>query len=527
MAETTAEDHAPPSGRGDRFVTNVLWGWLGVGVNIFIGLFIQRYIVRKLGAERYGIWILVFSILDYFWFFDLGLNTAVTNFCARYLATREPQKINEVINTALFYFFLLGLGLIGFTTLVSGHVAGFFQVSPAYRQEFLTLVMLTGLSWGLCIILHMFLSALDGFQRFDLTSRVQVMTLLLRSTGYAVSLALGYGLIAMGIVFVATQMLSYVLNFWNFRRVFTELRFSAALVKFSMFRQILRYGVRSFIASAAGLLQNQGSAILIGHFLPTAFVGYFSLPQRLLQYAYEAVSRIGMVTRSSSAEMHASGRREDVIKLGIYSNRYSFTLFMPLVLALLLYGRELIDLWIGAEFAARSGPLLPIMTVATAFALAGQFNSSAILYGLGEHGGYARGVLIEAVLNVSAMIVVIPRYGILGAAWVSASLMLLNRGLYTPWLVCRALDFGFVEYMRSIYLRPMLIGLPVLALAYAAKLYGLGGATWLELIAGSGCIALVYMVLAFYTCIERSHRGLFVSRIPFLTPALRDALNRA
>src|SRR5712691_12004849 len=190
MAQTTAEGHAPPSGRGDRFVTNVLWGWLGVGVNIFIGLVIQRYIVRKLGAERYGIWILVFSILDYFWFFDLGLNTAVTNFCARYLATDEPEKINELINTALFYFFLLGVGLICFTTLVSGHVAGFFQVSAAHQREFLTLVMLTGLSWGLCIILHMFVSALDGFQRFYLTSRVQVMTLILRSTGYAVLLAL-------------------------------------------------------------------------------------------------------------------------------------------------------------------------------------------------------------------------------------------------------------------------------------------------------------------------------------------------
>ena len=63
--------------------------------------------LRRLGAERYGIWVLVFSILDYFWFFDLGLNTAVTNFCARFLATREPEKINEVINTALFYFLLL------------------------------------------------------------------------------------------------------------------------------------------------------------------------------------------------------------------------------------------------------------------------------------------------------------------------------------------------------------------------------------------------------------------------------------
>src|SRR5207244_11244053 len=143
MAHTTAEDHAPPSGRGDRFVTNVLWGWLGVGVNIFIGLVIQRYIVRKLGAERYGIWILVFSILDYLWFFDLGLNTAVTNFCARYLATREPQKINEVINTAVFYFLLLGLGLICFTTLLSGRVMGFCNVSPEYHKDVLTLVRLT------------------------------------------------------------------------------------------------------------------------------------------------------------------------------------------------------------------------------------------------------------------------------------------------------------------------------------------------------------------------------------------------
>src|SRR6266571_1571423 len=155
MAQTISEEHTPPSERSDRFVTNVLWGWLGVGVNIFVGLVLSRYIVRKLGAERYGIWVLVFSILEYFWFFDLGLNTAVTNFCARYLATNEPKKINEVINTALFYFLLLGLGLICFTTLLSGSVIGFFNVSPEYQKDFLTLVRLTGVSWGLCIVLHM------------------------------------------------------------------------------------------------------------------------------------------------------------------------------------------------------------------------------------------------------------------------------------------------------------------------------------------------------------------------------------
>src|SRR5690348_921176 len=138
MAQPTAEERTAPRGRSERFVTNVLWGWLAVAVNLIIGVVISRYVVRKLGAERYGIWVLVFSILDYFWFFDLGLNTAVTNFCARYLATKEPKRINEVINTALFYFLLLGAGLTCFTTLLAGPITGFFQVSPAYRKEFLT-----------------------------------------------------------------------------------------------------------------------------------------------------------------------------------------------------------------------------------------------------------------------------------------------------------------------------------------------------------------------------------------------------
>src|SRR5437867_1828275 len=145
MAYTTAEEPSPPAGRGERFVNNVLWGWLTVGVNLIVGLVLSRYIVRRLGAERYGIWVLVFSILDYLWFFDLGLNTAITNFCARYLATNEPKKINEVINTALFYFLLLGAGLICFSTLLAGPITDFFQVSPAYQKEFLTLVMLTAL----------------------------------------------------------------------------------------------------------------------------------------------------------------------------------------------------------------------------------------------------------------------------------------------------------------------------------------------------------------------------------------------
>jgi O-antigen/teichoic acid export membrane protein len=54
-----------------RFLFSVLWSWLGVATNLFMGIFLAPYIIRKLGAERYGIWALAFALIEYFWVFDL------------------------------------------------------------------------------------------------------------------------------------------------------------------------------------------------------------------------------------------------------------------------------------------------------------------------------------------------------------------------------------------------------------------------------------------------------------------------
>src|SRR5215469_2699289 len=110
-----------------RFVTNVLWSWSGVAASLFQGIIITRIVIQRLGAEHYGIWAQIFSILEYFWFFDLGLNTAVTNFCARFLAVGDDHGINETISTSLFYFSVIGLIICGLAPLVSVYAPRFFQ----------------------------------------------------------------------------------------------------------------------------------------------------------------------------------------------------------------------------------------------------------------------------------------------------------------------------------------------------------------------------------------------------------------
>ena len=523
MAELEKALAGVPGSKSKRFVINVLWSWTGVAANLAVALVLNPYVIRKLGDVRYGIWALIFSILEYFTFFDLGLNTAVTNFCARYEAAGESEKINEVVNTAAFYFTLIAVVAVGLTFGLAHNAQKLFRVPPEYQAEFATLIQITGLSWALCMVLNMFVSALDGFQRFDLESRVWVATILLRSAGYFLALKLGRGLVAMAVIFVVFQLFGYALNFRNFRMVFRPLRFSWSLVKFPVFREIVSYGLKSFVANTSNMVLNQSGTVLIGHYEPTQFAGFYALPSKILQYAVDAVSRLAIVTRSSAAELSELGKTQAVLKLGIYSNRYSLTLFMPLVVLLLVSGRELILRWVGPSFAQYSAPLLPVFVISTALVLAGQFNSSALLYGLSLHGGYARALLIEAILNVTGMIVVIPRYGIFGAAVVASALMLLVRGIYTPLLVCRSLHFPFFHYLSLIYLRPLLTSVPVFALALVLKTHGLPGRSWVELIVMALLIGLVYGSLALFTCIEREHRGLLLSHIPVVGARLAAA----
>ncbi len=271
---------------------------------------------------------------------------------------------------------------------------------------------------------------------------------------------------------------------------------------------------------------NETVTVLIGLFRPAAFIGYYNLPVRLLQYSAEAVSRVGIVTSPSAAEMAAKGELGSVARLGVYVNRYCLALFLPFAIVLWVYGRELITLWIGAEFAAYSAPLLPVLVLASAFAMAGQFNSGSILYGLGKHSGYARGLLVEAALSFALLLIVIPRYGILGAAWMTSMLMIVNRGLYAAWLVSRHLGRSYAGYLWGIYARPAAAAIPALAAAFAVKAALFAAGNWTELVAGCALIGAVYSGLAFFLVLDREHRAALALRV-YRSSGRKEASDRS
>ena len=497
-----------PGGRSERFVRSVAWNWAGVTISLITGFLLSPYLFRKLGPEGYGIWALSFSLIEYYWLLDLGVRSATVKFVAHYWTTGEPAIVSEVMSTAVSYSCLIGAFMLGFVALAASRIEEFFHISVRYHESFRALLMLITLSWCLGLVFNLFSAALEAVQRFDVTNRIAIITTGSRAALWTVLLYMDYGLVALGIATLANQCLMYALNYYYFRKVLPACLLSVRLAKPPMLKQMWNYGKHTFVQTVAMLGLNQGPPILIGHFLPTEFIGFYNLPVRLLQYTVEFIGRIGVVTNVNAAALAARGESQPLAKLAEYANRYCLAIFMPLAILLWIYGDQFFRLWIGPAGASQAAPLLPILLISYLFAAVAQFSSSMLLLGLGKHQGYAKGLFAEAAVAVLALWLVIPRWGILGAAWTCSVLMFLNRGIFTPWLVARTLSIGFRHYMGTIYLPPLATAVPVFAIAYLAHATVLPGANWLQIFAAGALTGALYYALAFLICLEREHRSL-------------------
>ena len=91
-----------------KFILNVIWNWLGVGISVFTAIFLTPVIIDKLGANGYGVWTLSFSLIESLLLFDFGLRSAAVKYVAHYYALKDEDKLTEVLHTSFLWAACLG-----------------------------------------------------------------------------------------------------------------------------------------------------------------------------------------------------------------------------------------------------------------------------------------------------------------------------------------------------------------------------------------------------------------------------------
>ena len=499
---------APPTPRSRQgsFLHNVAWGWFGVGVNIIVSLVMAPLLIRRLGVDQYGLWVLLFSTIEYLRMLDFGFRAAAVNACARFRARQDWEGVNRTIATSALYFLVISVVCCAGAIALRDELIIALNVPAAHYDKARTLVPLIALAVAVRLMLLPLSAALEAFQRYDLVNQAYISALVFRSVGSIALLLLGYGLIEIATVILVAQVGENIWNAVSVKRAVPGFRVAASLVRLEVLTQLFQYGRHSAVWVIALVMSLQVPNTLIGYLLGPVAVGFFALPLRLLLYITEALTKVSDVTSSVTAELDETRSTEKLRRLAILTNRHSLALFTPAAIFLGVYGTPLLAVWVSPEVAANSAPLIPVMLINFLLAVAGQHNAGAVLLGQGKHAKYANAIAIEVVLSTIGLLLVIPRFGILGAAWVLTIASLLTRGVYLAVLTCRLNGFRLGEYVSAIYAGPLLTGVPVLLLAVALRYSLWPGSSWVELIAAAVVIASAYFATAFFSVLEYEHR---------------------
>src|SRR4051794_30424157 len=217
------------------YFINIAWSWLGFITIFGSSAIVMPMLIRRLGTAQFGIWALAVSLVEYFWMIDLGFRPATVKLSAEFRALGHTADLNSLISTALAYSFLAGLLVLAIAWPNVGRIARALNIDhPAFGF----LVRVVSLSWSAGLVFNVFAAVLEGFQRFDLSNRVSIISTLLRGSISLGMVLAGYGLREMAMVLLFSQGFGYIVTYIYFRRLHSGALFSPRYLSLPMARRI-------------------------------------------------------------------------------------------------------------------------------------------------------------------------------------------------------------------------------------------------------------------------------------------------
>ena len=312
--------------------------------------------VRHVGDARYGVISIMWVLLGYFGFLDLGLSRAATNALAK-LREASPQERARVLLTTLALNF--GFGVVGAATLLilGGYLLErFISIPDALRPEVARSFPWIAALFPLALISGVGIGALESRERFLLANVLQILGMSLTQIAPAVmAVAVSPSLTAVIPTAVIAQASSVVVVLSVVYRL--EGPFSVRAFDRREARALLGYGGWISVSNLIGPLLLSFDQFLIGSIMGVAAVAHYAVPMNLVtrsQIFPAALARTFFPRMSglSAGDARVLGAR------AISSLGYGFAaVCAPAIILSPIFFRY----WIGGEFALHAAPVAQIL----------------------------------------------------------------------------------------------------------------------------------------------------------------------
>jgi O-antigen/teichoic acid export membrane protein len=224
------------------------------------------FIISRVGASWYGIWVILFAIVDYFNLFDLGVGAATIKHIAEYHALGKYRKIIQAIFTT-FVFRLIFIPPLVVAWFSENAILGFFRIDPHDMADAVFIFRWILLNFILSQFTAVFRNTLIGLQRIHISNLCGIFYLLSYAFMTFIVLGSGAGLKGLVITLFVLRCMLTIAQLVCVINSMPRMEGNFGLFDARLLKEFFRYGIKLQFNSLAGLINFQFDKLLIGHFL--------------------------------------------------------------------------------------------------------------------------------------------------------------------------------------------------------------------------------------------------------------------
>jgi len=383
------------------------------GIVSKLGSFILTIlIVRILTVEEFGIYIYALSIaLVLLSFIDLGIGTAIITFVSRHLD-------KDIITSRSYfrYFFKISM----YVTLITGVIlflfsremsAFFFRNSESYY--FIFSIFLLILTMQVSNIMEALIISL---RKFEFLPKIRAVGVVLR-----IVLLSGLGLVLREMGALIGSILAYALIFLIVINSNEIKRFI-----FGPIKRIDKRGLKKYLF----LLNMSTVSYSIFAWVDSIMIGFLSEFYNVAYYriAFSLVSAIiSVVSISAVFQPRIVGYTMNELKAKLKKIiLLAFSISLPAFLLVNLFSLNIIDIVYGVQYRKSLEVIFPLSLLI----LLNSFDYFNAIFALRKRPIYITYIaIVSSISNFTLNLILIPPFGILGAAWATVVSRIVNIGI--------------------------------------------------------------------------------------------------
>jgi O-antigen/teichoic acid export membrane protein len=314
----------------------------------------------------------------------------------------------------------------------------------------------------------------------------------------------GQGLTILAMISVAALVAQGALTVAFTKRCDAGIKVDRSCFHRPLIRAFSGYSGATFLSQVADLLRFHLTPYMITVFMSVNKVTTYSIAMRLTDYYTQLVVSMAGVLIPVFSRLEGEGRHEDIQRRLIISIRLCGGLSLGILFGIMLFGSAFIECWMGRQYS-EAAPLLVMLSIAFNFALMQQ-PGVQLMFGLSQHRYFALQNWGEGCANLLLGVILIPRYGLWGAAIAAALPMTITKLVLQPWYIGIVSGCSVKTIYKELWINLFCRTVPLFGLWWVV-LGGVSLRTYAD-IGIYGCLfSLSYSIYFCYVVMTRSERA--------------------